>query len=600
VDNVSYEHETVNIVAVCANVPNSFLFNYNTRPIQDADIYIDFQNKGLNFTNYTVKALASIRVSDPIDKDMSGASIFAVKPGTGRNGQPVDIAVAWGQDPLLANAAPDWEKSMDLGTAVLPLSIINVAVLENKQSVNAGEEIEYTIRISNSGQKHVYANNLTLVDTLDSEVTYVSGSAVMITKAGNVTAVQDSSTGTPFPFDGTGYVIPIDIARRGAYIDFVFKVMVNAMLSSAKENVLNNGILKKLYDGSQSAFEVKAKIDYSPAIKVKNLVAQGADGSMCQYGEELVEGKNGTDVVYCFNITNTGDSYLSNIVVMNAELMYSNNSIPILAPGASTMIGVVSKISANLTNQVSVTAKPTLNVGTLIYGENDVTATDGSSVILKAAVNGTVRSGYSTPTNSTNCLQDNWDLAGKVGDLVCASKEIYIETASSASAVCMPGEPITLSVNASIHLAGSRKDIGWYIAHDGGDALVGECIVNGLQNNGADYNVMDTATGQSKVGYVRWTTGSNTDECGDVFITNTTGTAKMEFPILVAATILCSDENDDGYLDFAVCFTWKSASAAHCTLAANIPSTDSGCYCTRVDVPNVEAVTQATDFIEPC
>jgi hypothetical protein len=84
---------------------------------------------------------------------MSGASIFATKPGTGKDGQPVDIAVAWGQDPVLANAAPDWQKSMDMGTVVLPLSIIHVAAITNKPIVQAGEKLEYTIRIANSGQK---------------------------------------------------------------------------------------------------------------------------------------------------------------------------------------------------------------------------------------------------------------------------------------------------------------------------------------------------------------------------------------------------------------------------------------------------------------
>jgi uncharacterized repeat protein (TIGR01451 family) len=492
---------------------------------------------------------------------------------------------------------------MDMGTVVLPLSIVNVAKLVNKPIVLAGEDLEYTIRISNSGQKHVFANNLTLVDTLDSEVTYVAGSTVMITKAGAVSAVRDSSTGTPFPFDGTGYVIPIDLPRRGAYIDFVFKVKVIAKLSSEKEIILNNGILKKLYDGSQSAFEVKSTIDYSPAVKVDNTVARGKDGSMCQYGEELVEGKNGTDVVYCFNITNTGNSYLSNIAVINSELVYKNNSISILAPGASTMIVVVSKIGANLTNLVSVTAEPALKDGSLIYGESNVTATDPSSVIVKAGLDGNVRNGYAPPTNNTKCLQDNWKLARNDSDLVCASKDVFVEKlTSSESALCMPGTTIALSVNASIHLAGSRKDIGWYIAQDGGDALVGECIVNGLQNNGADYNVMDITTGQSAVGTVKWTTGSNTDECGDVVIGDANGAAKMDIPILVNATILCSDENDDGYLDFAICFNWKTESdaASRCKLDSNIPGSNKGCFCTRVDVPNVDVVKKAVDVVKPC
>jgi uncharacterized repeat protein (TIGR01451 family) len=583
--------------------PFFFSFICSNSPVQDAVIYVDYQNKGLSLSNFTVKALASIRLSDPVDKDMSGASIFATKPGTGKNGQPVDIAVAWGQDPVLAVAAPDWEKSMDMGTVVLPLSIINVAKLVNKPIVKAGEELEYTIRVSNSGQKYVFANNLVLIDTLDPEVTYIAGSTVMINNKGVVSAVQDSSAGTPFPFDGTGYTIPIDLPQRGTYIDFVFKVKVVAKLSTTKETILNSGILKKLYDGSQSSYEAKSTIDFTPSISVDNTVAHGTDAWMCQFGEESVEGKNGTDVVYCFNITNTGDSYLTNFFVVNSELVYNNNSIPILAPGASTMIVVVSKIASNMTNQVSVTATPALLDGTAIYGEADVSATDPSGVIVKAGLNGSVRNGYAPPTNNTKCLQDNWMLAGNNNNLVCASKEIYVESLSASEPnVCMPGEAVTVTVNASIHFAGSRKDVGWYIAQDGGDALLGECIVNGLQNNGADYNVMDVATGLSTVGTVKWTTGSTSDECGDVVIGNANGAAKMDIPILVDSTIVCSDENDDGYLDFAICFNWKSASdgITRCTLDGNIPGNNLGCFCTRVDVPNVDVVKKAVDVITPC
>ena len=110
----------------------------HVRPTEDADIYVDYRNNGTTVI-FKTKRLASIRVSDPTDRDMTGASVFAVRPNTGISGPPVDISVAWGQDPSLAIKATDWENTMDMGTVVLPLSIVNVAKLVDKTTVKASE-----------------------------------------------------------------------------------------------------------------------------------------------------------------------------------------------------------------------------------------------------------------------------------------------------------------------------------------------------------------------------------------------------------------------------------------------------------------------------
>jgi hypothetical protein len=68
--------------------------------MEDADIYIDYQNTGVGLSMRTVKFLESTLIVDS-DKDMSGATIFAVKKGAARDGLPVDIAVAWGQNPYV-------------------------------------------------------------------------------------------------------------------------------------------------------------------------------------------------------------------------------------------------------------------------------------------------------------------------------------------------------------------------------------------------------------------------------------------------------------------------------------------------------------------
>jgi hypothetical protein len=64
-------------------------------PLEDADIYIDYNNTGSNYeVRNSTKALASVRIWDKVDHDMSGAVIFATKKGTGTDGPEVSNSFA--------------------------------------------------------------------------------------------------------------------------------------------------------------------------------------------------------------------------------------------------------------------------------------------------------------------------------------------------------------------------------------------------------------------------------------------------------------------------------------------------------------------------
>ena len=346
---------------------------------------------------------------------------------------------------------------------------------------------------------------------------------------------------------------------------------------------------------------------YFPSISIDNRVYIGDDnGAACETAVESVSGKANTSVIYCFNVTNTGDTYLSNIEFSDIELMYKDNSIAIMAPKTSKLLVFISKITANLTNHAVVVANPTLADGADISGAMDVSATDPSDVVLKRGIDSDVKQGEKTPyeappTNSTKCIQDNWKAANHTDDLVCASKEVYIDSvAADVPKTCTLGETITITVDANIQISGPRNDVGWYIASDGGDALTGQCIVNGFQNSGAAYNVLNS-NGQS-AGFVKFTKadGADGDQCGDIFIVND-GSAKVAVPVMVNAKLPCTDDNDDGALDFAICFSWKTdATNGMCNFSTNIPGTNCGCYCTRIDVPNVEVIPTPVDPIAAC
>jgi hypothetical protein len=279
----------------------------------------------------------------------------------------------------------------------------------------------------------------------------------------------------------------------------------------------------------------------------------------------------------------------------------------LLAPGASKLIPFPKTINGNITNNVVVTANPCLSTGADISGAQDVTATDPSEVAEAPPHDGDTKSGdknpYSPPGGPQGCIHDKWKAAGKTDELVCATKEVYLDSlASDKPLKCSQGEPITITINATLRIAGPRRDLGWYVATDGGDALDGQCVVNGLQKGNA-YPIMDIDKGTKSVGSVAWGTDQKADgdQCGDVFVESASG-AHMLTPFVVSTTLPCTDDNEDGVLDLAVCFTWRTdANNGACTLSDNIPGAPTGgCFCTRYDVPNVEVETPPGDVIAPC
>jgi hypothetical protein len=304
-------------------------------------------------------------------------------------------------------------------------------------------------------------------------------------------------------------------------------------------------------------------------------------------------------------VTNTGDTHLGSIVLENVELNFTDKSIGQLAPGASVLVYKVLPLTANLTNTVKVTANPTLASGMDVSGASDVTDTDPSEVAVVKSP-GDIRSGYKPPVSPAGCLQDNWISANKTGELVCATKDVYLEAIQvKEKLTCSVDDTITISFDGSIRIMKSLKyDVGFYIATDGGDALTGKCSVNGLQA-GNDYTVVDKAGGSEKVGQVAWLAkdGADDDKCGDVLTKS--DSSNIDLPVAMELTVPCKDENEDGVLDIAICFTWKCDTTNNpnsvCTISQNIPGAlTESCFCTRYDIPGVDVDTPVSDPVAPC
>ena len=192
--------------------------------------------------------------------------------------------------------------------------------------------------------------------------------------------------------------------------------------------------------------------------------------------------------------------------------------------------------------------------------------------------------------------------AGNTDDLICAGREVFFEKGTSAEPIeCTPGDKVKLTVTGAIRFSDDtpRYDVAWYIATDNGDALTGTCALTPLAE-GTDFSVVDEDN--QIVGSVAWAANNDGDgdQCGDVMINAGAQGARMATTLAMDLEVPCADENEDGDLDFAVCFTWRQdCNNDVCSFDAVIPGhATTGCYCTRVDITNTEV--EPPNGIPPC
>jgi hypothetical protein len=210
------------------------------------------------------------------------------------------------------------------------------------------------------------------------------------------------------------------------------------------------------------------------------------------------------------------------------------------------------------------------------------------------------RSGPIVPT-TTDCLYDKYKTAGNDGKLVCAMKNVYLDkVASLKRGSCQEGSPVMVDLKASMIFKSGRYDVGWYIGMDGGSALKGSCAVSTLEPT-KKYSVVASPGSSQVVGKVTWNNDSlpiafdKNDACGDVFINAGTGVVDIS-DLLVNQDLTCVDKNDDGNLDFGICFTFRTAlNDAKCDPSAPIPSKEQTCYCARYDIPQISVEKVSTN-----
>ena len=133
--------------------------------------------------------------------------------------------------------------------------------------------------------------------------------------------------------------------------------------------------------------DYRNEFNFNPAIDIQKTVYLGHDACASCPGVDFVRGINGTIVTYCFNVTNTGDTYLGNITIDDGDLgidegdmtLISADSDP-LAPGDSINYCYHGVIRGDLLNTANTSGNPTRSDSSDIPGLDNPTDEDDAEV----------------------------------------------------------------------------------------------------------------------------------------------------------------------------------------------------------------------------
>ena len=125
-----------------------------------------------------------------------------------------------------------------------------------------------------------------------------------------------------------------------------------------------------------------AQVDQvGPGIDIQKTVYLGHNGGTSCPGGELVTDINGAQVTYCFVVTNTGDTYLTDVILVDASLSLNVTLAPgPIAPNATVSYHYETTISGDLTNTATTTGHPSDSQGNIFPGLPDPTASDTAAV----------------------------------------------------------------------------------------------------------------------------------------------------------------------------------------------------------------------------
>ncbi|MCB9176576.1 MAG: DUF11 domain-containing protein [Caldilineae bacterium] len=220
-------------------------------------------------------------------------------------------------------------------------------------AAEAGSGVTYCYRVTNTGD--TYLSSLQVTDDVLGAVCTIAGPLAPGATQGCIATatasvdVTNTGTVTGNPTDGLGNDLPG---------------------------------LPDPTDADQAALDVVA-----PAIDVQKTVYQGHDAGASCPGGELVSKFIGNPITYCFAVTNTGDTYLDSVALLDLDLGVSEAQATLLgvpsfplAPGASATWYYETSIAGDLLNTVSARANPVDPAGNDLPGLTNPSDVDTAEV----------------------------------------------------------------------------------------------------------------------------------------------------------------------------------------------------------------------------
>jgi hypothetical protein len=561
-------------------------------PVKDATIHIDFDGDGMVDATVSATALQSIKIIDntttgndgtnppgqvafpPVftgaedDQDMSGAIIFA----TDSNGDPVDIAVAWGQDPARSFSGDG--DALDLGTVVIPLPVVEAGKsaslftdLNSNGKFDPGDTIQYTITVLNFSRVDLPAGGYNVLDydtPVFDDASYVADSTKYTYNNGATTVAVPDSGATLFPLDEAGFT-STELLPGGESQTFTFLVTIDdyTNLAAGTDTIVNEGVLR-VNGQTIDVFDATVPINFDANIHIEKST-NGIDADSVT-GPYIT---TGSLVTWTYEVTTTaGSVYLADIMVTDDVLgvtpLYQSGDVDddgILKPGETWVYQATgTAATGQYTNMGTATGTPVYADGTTpIEGATKPTDTDpshyfgvdGSIQIVKTA--GSAADGAVLTTTAGDVLYTY--VVSNTGNADLSGVSVVDDNGTAG----VPGDDVTigtipsLAIGASVTLTstfsvtGDRTNIATATGDtpDGGtvsddDDAVVDVIAPAIQivktaGSAADGAVLTTTAGDVLYTYVVSNTGDA--DLSDVSVVDDNGTAGVPGDDVVIGTI---------------------------------------------------------------
>jgi len=375
-------------VWLTALAPTTVYVDFDGNPLTGAQT--DPAGSRYDETRVITTALASLRITDAGDNDMTGAHLYTL--------DGVGIAAAYGEDP--ASGHPVAFPGIDLGTTIFPIcgalcvskSTSLEIDLDGDGKVDPGDTVRWTVVATNTDYEVL--NNPVLYDTLPVGTTYVPGSTVLVVNGGLPTPVADDlvpSAATLFPYDENGRQLVATIPV-GQYVTVRFDAVVNADYPSS--TLCNRGVVASVRATSLNDANGASTtcVPVSGALRI--VKTSSANGNPVAAPGSLA---------YTLVVSNAGGSTLTNIDVTDtlpAGLTYVPGSTSVIRPVTGTTYGDDFNVLADWTGD---TGGSDFTAGT--WTETDTNGATTTTGRLQKVLDGTgdysVRFGDNSNTQTT-------------------------------------------------------------------------------------------------------------------------------------------------------------------------------------------------------